>query len=86
MNDMNVLIKTTKGFAKKELQKVLKKSESHVQDLQNHIKEGTQVLTQKKSELGKLEDEEKAKEPPAPVAAPKPAKPAAEVQNKQSLM
>jgi hypothetical protein len=33
MNDMNVLIKTTKGFAKKELQKVLKKSEAHVQDL-----------------------------------------------------
>lgn len=38
---MSVLIKTTKGFAKKELQKVLKKSEAHVQDLENHIKEGT---------------------------------------------
>lgn len=33
MKDMNVLIKTTKGFAKKELQKVLKKSESHIEEL-----------------------------------------------------
>lgn len=74
MKDMNVLIKTTKGYAKKELQKVVKKSESHIEDLNNHIKEGTLLLTQKLSLITKMEDEEK------PAAVP------VTPQKKQSLM
>ena len=46
--ELRDLIGTQKGFAKKELMKVLKKSEAHIEELQNHVKEGTVVLNQKK--------------------------------------
>ena len=46
--ELRDLTATQKGFAKKELMKVLKKSEAHIEELQNHVKEGTVVLNEKK--------------------------------------
>jgi len=37
-------VKALKGFAKKEMQKVIKKQEERVQELKSHISEGTKVL------------------------------------------
>jgi len=46
--ELRDLIGTQKGFAKKELMKVLKKSEAHIEELQDHVKQGTVVLNEKK--------------------------------------
>ena len=56
VKELTALIATQKGFAKKELQKVLKKSKSHIDELKDHIKEGSEVLAQKQDIILKMEN------------------------------
>lgn len=43
--EITSLVQVQKGFAKKELLKVLKKSQSHIKELKDHIKEGSNILS-----------------------------------------
>lgn len=45
-------------MAKKELKKVLKRSTTHVQDIEDHIKKGTEVLVKKQKNLVELDPKE----------------------------
>jgi len=67
VKDLNVvLLKTKNEFAKKELQKVLKKSETRILDLKAHIKEGIKVLAERKTVITKIEQAEKPVEKSQP--------------------
>lgn len=48
------LIKNSKGLAKKDLKKVLKRDKSHIKELENHIAEGQKVLAEKKKTYSEL--------------------------------
>jgi hypothetical protein len=52
---INTLATTQHGLAKKELMMSVKRQEDSIQELQNHIKKGEEVLALKKTELSALE-------------------------------
>ena len=40
ITELSTLVKTQKGIAQKELTKVIKRKETHVKELESHLKEG----------------------------------------------
>jgi hypothetical protein len=52
---LKATVSSLKGLAKKEMQKVINKQNDRIQELENHIKEGTKVLDEK-SKLLKNEE------------------------------
>lgn len=58
IDELKVLVKTQHGQARKELNKVLKKSQSLVEQLQGYVKDGQVLLDERQK---KITAEEKAK-------------------------
>lgn len=50
--ELREIVQTQKGLAKKELSKVLKKSEAHIADLKNQFEEGNKIYSLKLQEAG----------------------------------
>lgn len=59
--ELEELIKGQKGMAKKELQKVLKRSTAHLVEIEEHITKGNDVLEKKQKNLKEIEPKEDEK-------------------------
>jgi len=62
LKELEALVKTQKGYAKKELSKVIKKKTTHLTELKAHVAEGNQVLVDSEKKLKELKSKDAKKE------------------------